>query len=320
MKNKSIYYSVGALLYCPANNESIVKSIISERFGKLYSLALCLEDTIGDEHVEEAEEILIHSLNSICEHMNKQPFYLPKIFIRVRKASQIQDLVNRLGIAVELLTGFIIPKITIDNLDSYIEEIKAVNKDSRQPIYMLPILESTSIINLQNRHDILYAMKAKFDEIEELILNIRVGGNDLCHAFGFRRSSYQSIHNIFPIANIFSDIITIFGIDYVVSGPVWEYYRGDNWAEGLSAEIEQDLLSGFIGKTVIHPNQIEVVNEGLKVSREDYEDAKSIMNWDKKSNSYVSGNVEGKRMNEYKTHMNWAEKILFRAEIYGISN
>ena len=34
MKDDKIYYSVGALLYCPANNESIVRSITKEKFGK----------------------------------------------------------------------------------------------------------------------------------------------------------------------------------------------------------------------------------------------------------------------------------------------
>ncbi len=46
MKDSALYYSVGALLYCPANNESISDSIILNKFVKPFSLALCLEDTI----------------------------------------------------------------------------------------------------------------------------------------------------------------------------------------------------------------------------------------------------------------------------------
>ena len=55
MKNKGIYYSVGALLYCPANKEKVSESIINEKLGKKYSLALCLEDSINDNLVKEAE-------------------------------------------------------------------------------------------------------------------------------------------------------------------------------------------------------------------------------------------------------------------------
>ena len=53
MKEK---YSVGALLYSPALNGKIAESVISERFGKAYSLALCLEDTIADNSVSMAED------------------------------------------------------------------------------------------------------------------------------------------------------------------------------------------------------------------------------------------------------------------------
>ena len=78
MKDSQIYYSIGALLYCPANNESIVKSITQERFGNKYSMALCLEDTISDNHVEEAEDILAASLNKIYESKSIKKFYIPK--------------------------------------------------------------------------------------------------------------------------------------------------------------------------------------------------------------------------------------------------
>ena len=160
----------------------------------------------------------------------------------------------------------------------------------------------------------------RLSHVEDLVLNIRVGGNDLCHMFGFRRHCDESIHRIRPVADIFSDIITVYGMDYVVSGPVWEYYSGYNWKNGLIQELKDDKLCGFTGKTVIHPNQISVVNKVYQVTRSDFNDAKAILNWDKKSDSLVSGNLAGERMNEYKTHHNWAEKILFLAEVFGITD
>lgn len=319
MKNSVIYYSVGALLYCPANNAGIVSSLKNEKFGKKFSLALCLEDTINDMCVEEAEEILINSIKEVYAGMESMDFYVPKIFIRVRKSEQIERLMDRFGAAGELVTGFIIPKFSLENADEYIEKIITVNKKSDKNIYMMPIFESPTIVNLKERYDILYTLKEKLDKAEELVLNIRVGGNDLCHVFGFRRRSDETIHDIRPVADIFSDIVTVYGKDYVVSGPVWEYYNGDNWEEGLKAELKRDMLCGFTGKTVIHPNQIEVVNEAYKVSVKDYEDAKAILNWDESRNSLVSGSVQKERMNEYKTHSNWAEKIIYLAEAYGVT-
>ena len=184
----------------------------------------------------------------------------------------------------------------------------------------MPIYENSSIIDLRNRIDILYSLKDSLFQIEDLVLNIRVGGNDLCHMFGFRRHSNESIHRIKPISNIFSDIITVYGLDYIVSGPVWEYYSGDNWEKGLIQEIQDDKLCGFTGKTVIHPNQIPIVNKEYQVTRTDFNDAQAILNWNKHSNAFVSGSEAKERMNEYKTHINWAQQTVYRAEAFGITD
>ena len=317
MKNSSLYYSVGALLYCPANNKTIASSIITERFGKQYSLALCLEDTINDNNVEEAECILQQSLDEIFQTSLSKDFYIPKIFIRVRNTVQINRIFKSLGNAEQLISGFIAPKFSPDNADEYINSIIKINDQSKRPLYFMPIYENSSIINLRNRYEILYCLKDKLSTIEELVLNIRVGGNDLCNLFGFRRHDNESIHQIKPISNIFSDIITVYGTDYVISGPVWEYYNGYNWKDGLVSEIIDDKLCGFTGKTVIHPKQIDVVNNSYKVLTKDLYDAKAILNWDKSSHSLVSGSVINERMNEYKTHYNWALQTVFTADVFG---
>ena len=318
MKNHILYYSVGALLYCPANKTNIAKSIMEEKFGTKFSLALCLEDAINDQFVEEAEAILIHSLQEIYRAHQAHPFFLPKIFIRVRNAGQMARLVGALGDSLQILTGFILPKFCPENAKAYVEAAICANESASNPLYIMPIYESAAIVNLQDRAGILYELKNTLSPIQSLVLNIRVGGNDLCNLFGFRRHSDESIHRIGPVANIFSDIITVYGMDYVVSGPVWEYYSGAGWQEGLCRELADDRLCGFIGKTVIHPNQIPVVNEAYKVTQADLQDARQILGWDQSSNSYVSGNQSKERMNEYKTHSNWARQTLLLAEAFGI--
>lgn len=318
MNNSLLYYSVGALLYCPANKKTIVDSIINNRFGTKYSLAMCLEDTIRDDCVAEAEHILTNTLHRLDLLAQRRAFYMPKIFVRVRNARQIRRLHHAFGESAKLVTGFILPKFSMDNADEYIQEIIRANETSDGPVYMMPIFESPSIIDLRSRYEILYTLRDKLSRIENRVLNIRVGGNDLCHAFGFRRHDDESIHQIRPVADIFSDIITVYGMDYVVSGPVWEYYHSSNWERGLYHEIADDKLCGFVGKTVIYPSQIAVVNEAYKVSERDYRDASAILNWDQTSHSLVAGSAGKERMNEYKTHSNWALRTLLMAEYFGV--
>lgn len=320
MKDKPIYYSVGPLLYCPANNNSITDSLINNQLGNGFSLALCLEDTINDNCVAEAEQLLIQNLQTLSQAMEKCAFFLPKIFIRVRSAKQMLDIARRLKSARKCVTGFIAPKFNLKNCDSYINTIQRINEEWQRKTYIMPILEDNSIVHLINRTSTLYALFEKLQPIEELVLNIRVGGNDLCNIFGFRRHIDESIHNISPIANIFSDIVTIFAPRYIISGPVWEYYNGAGWEAGMAKELSDDRLCGFIGKTVIHPRQIALVNEAYKVPRKDFDDANAILGWDCDAPRLVCGNPSKERMNEYKTHFTWAIRTIFQSQAYGIKD
>lgn len=311
-------YDVGALLYCPANaHQSIADALRDERYPKPFSLAFCLEDTVAEGAVEEAEEALFRTLEQISRYHTQQEFYLPLIFIRVRSPQQLKKLAERYSPFTSVLRGFILPKFFVDNCDAYIQVIQEISRQWPEYRYM-PIFEAAAMIDLSTRYQNLVRVKEKLEAVSDRILNIRVGGNDLSHAFGLRRSVHDTIYDVRPVAHLLIDIVTTFATQYVVSGPVWEYFAGEGWDTGLRRELAQDLLSGFVGKTVIHPNQIPVVNDMLKVSRRDYQDACHILGWDQDAGLLVSASPDATRMDEVKTHSNWANRILHLAKAYGI--
>lgn len=312
-------YDIGALLYCPANTHgSIVNSLKNERIPHPFSLAFCLEDTIHESVVEQAEQTLHQTLTQIMQARKECEFYMPLIFIRIRSPKHLHKLAIQFQEFSEILTGFILPKFFVENCDAYIATIQDLKQHFSCNYYYMPIFESVSMIDLKSRYNNLAYIKEKLAVIADSILNIRVGGNDFSNAFGLRRHMQNTIYDLKPVANLLIDINTTFASQYVVSGPVWEYYAGDGWDTGLRNELELDLLSGFVGKTVIHPNQIPIVNEMLRVHKTDYNDAYCILNWDMSSGKLVSANHNAHRMNEYLTHLRWANKILRLAKVYGV--
>lgn len=320
---EQLKYSVGALLYCPATSEKIIDSIIINKFKGSYSLALCLEDAISANSVEYAENQIKVTFEELYkEFLINKALSLPKIFIRVRNPKQISRVYNSLGKSSALLSGFIFPKYSLDCCDSYNNEILKINSISEKPVFMMPIIESPDLINLNSRSQALYKLKEKLDGISKYILNIRVGGNDFCKEFGIRRGLTQNIYQVLPLTSLLSDIITVFSRDYVISAPVFEYFssKNDIWKETFKCELELDKLNGFVGKTVIHPNQIPIVNETLKVDYNDYKDAIDILSWSEKSTLLVGKSDDGNRMNEVKTHIKWAQKIINLANVYGVKN
>lgn len=319
IENIEIKYSVGPLLYSPALNNKIADDIIQGKWGDKYSIALCLEDTIGADMVEAAELQVKETLKKLYEASKAKDMYLPHVFVRVREPEQMYRLFLCIKEYQSIFTGFIFPKYTVSNAEAYNSELRRVNSVAEKKIYMMPILESRDMIDFQNRTEILGKIKAFIDSMKEFVLNVRVGGNDFSNDFSVRRHCDETIYDILPIAQLLGDILTVFSREYVVSGPVWEFFSGDNdaWKIGLQKEVKLDRLNGFVGKTVIHPNQIPVVNEMFKVTKNDYEDAKIIMNWDNYG-LQVGKSFGAERMNEVRTNYNWAKKIMVLSELYGV--
>lgn len=317
MESKEILkYKVGGLMYTPAVNDRAADKIKNGVFDSLTSVCFCLEDAIQDDALEFAESVLMRSLDKLRDmEADKRPL----IFIRIRTPQHLRAIHEKLYRQLDVVTGYVLPKFDLSNHEEYVSIVEDINLHSDRTFYAMPVLESRMIADISTRTGTLQTLKQSVDRIRDYILNIRVGGNDFCNLYGLRRSESQSIYDIGVIRDILVDIVNIFAFDYVVSGPVWEYFgkEGENgWAEGLRRELELDRLNGFIGKTAIHPSQLPVIYKSLQVSEQDLEDALSILNW-KTDKLGVAKSASG-RMNEVKCHLNWARKIAALGQIYGV--
>lgn len=329
-----LQYCVGSLLYTPATNKKIANKILNKEIPHLKSIALCLEDAIGSGQVAEAEKQVKETLSVLDGNKNFLEGDLPLIFIRVREPQQMWRLYRKCGSLLELITGFLIPKFNKDNMQDYIENFHKVKEKMETPLYILPIIESTNAIYIQKRIDNLLQIREGLDLIKDEVLNVRVGGADFSNIFGIRRKMSDTIWDVRVVANCLADIINMFSKDYVVSGAVWEYFDSGKlnygydistgvqiqlvdyaWKIGLKKELYLDKLNGMIGKTCIHPKQLEWVQKSLIVNREDYEDATQIVNASVSEYGVLNGHG---KMNELRTHINWAKKIIKLASIYGV--
>lgn len=329
-----LQYCVGSLLYTPATNKKIANKILNKEIPHLKSIALCLEDAIGSGQVAEAEKQVKETLSTLEGDKEFIEGDFPLIFIRVREPKQMWRLYKKCGNLLELITGFLIPKFNKDNMQDYIENFHKVKEKIESPLYILPIIESTNAIYIQNRIDNLLQIREGLDLIKDEVLNVRVGGADFSNIFGIRRKMSDTIWDVRVVSNCLADIINMFSKDYVVSGAVWEYFDSGKlnygydistgiqiqlvdyaWKIGLKKELYLDRLNGMIGKTCIHPKQLEWVQKSLIVNREDYEDATQIVNASVSEYGVLNGHG---KMNELRTHINWAKKIIKLASIYGV--
>ncbi|MBE7897705.1 HpcH/HpaI aldolase/citrate lyase family protein [Paenibacillus polymyxa] len=355
-------YAIGAALYMPATRSEVAEEIKNGKHEGLTTVILDLEDAIGDQQVGQAEESLAQQLLQLLSYvrtgmMSEQQ--LPLLFVRVRSVEQLERLLNSLGETLELLTGFVLPKFSSDNGRAYFALITEYNRTmhtgagdaSRTPVlYGLPILESSKIIYRETRWKELLAIKEILDEVQEYVLNVRIGATDFSSLYGLRRSPDITIYEIAVIRDCIADIINLFGrvdSDYVISGPVWEYFshrerifkpqlrvspfedafgkpgrylRMDfisDAVDGLIREVMMDKENGIIGKTIIHPSHIKPVQAMYAVTHEEYMDALEIVERNDGSLGVFKSTYANK-MNEIKPHLNWAYRIINRSKVYGV--
>lgn len=345
-------YGLGGTLYMPATRPNIHQDILSNKHKGLTSLVIDLEDAVGDCHVDIAEQLLIEELHKLQGELRRGLFTMadfPLMFIRVRSLEQFKRITDRLGDAIQLLTGAVLPKFNSDHGEEFLQEVRSIHSD-QHPFYAMPILESAKVIHKDTRMEELLTIKQVVDRYKENVLNIRIGATDFCGIYGIRRSADTTVYDIAVLRDCISDIINVFqrhDSAYVVSGPVWEYFsaksrvlkpqlrqtpfrerygdEGLKWRrklidenmDGLIREILMDSANGLVGKTIIHPSHIKIVQALNVVSFEEYIDAQNIIRSAAGEVGVVKSEFANK-MNEIKPHFYWAEKTILKSQLYGV--
>lgn len=317
-------YAIGANLYMPAIQQSIFNKLLDNEFHNIGAITLCMEDSIDDTQIEEAQFCVLALLERLYIIQQKEPKHnLPLIFVRVRNEEQFHAFSKLLKKEhIKVLCGINFPKFNSINGGHYFSILKELSLQYNEPLYGMPIIEDELVMYKDTRFSEFGKIQDILKRYDDYVLNLRVGGTDFSSIFGLRRDITTSIYDIKVVADCLKDILNYFirkDCRYVVSGPAWEYYSWDENSQeiqGLKKELNLDIQNGFHGKTVIHPSQIDVVNKAYVIKFEEWQDANNILN----AKGGVFAGYKGNRMNEVNPHRSWAKKILAKAEIYGVAN
>jgi len=339
-----LQYCLGATMYMPGFKDFVPK-ILSNAMPGLTSMVLCCEDACPEEKIFEAEENihnLLDTVTSAVEDGTLDADKVPLIFVRIRNLEQFK----RFGAGltkhqVKSLCGINFPKFNAENGYEYYAYLRDLNEQFGEIIYGMPIIEDKEVAYKESRMYELTGIKRILDKYKDLVLQVRVGATDFSSVFGVRRGVGYSVYDIMTVRECLCDILNMFGRDndYVVSGPVWEYFRApkelmfeelphygiedylvqrktivNDEIDGLLREVILDKANGFVGRTVIHPTHVKFVNAMMAVTKEEYDDACQILGT---GGGVVKGSG-GNKMNEIKPHTNWAKQIYNRARAYGV--
>ncbi|MEU2537001.1 HpcH/HpaI aldolase/citrate lyase family protein [Streptomyces iakyrus] len=339
--------ALGATLYSPATRPRLADDVLKQAARGVVSMVLCLEDSIDDADVGPGEENLVRQLSALAALPDADP---PLLFIRVRTPEQIPDLVRRLGPAVRLLSGFVLPKFTEERGIPFLEALATAEAESGRRLFAMPVLESPELLYRESRVETLEGISRAIDKYRDRVLALRLGVTDFCSSYGLRRGPDMTAYDVQIVASVIADVVNMLGradgTGFTVTGPVWEYFRVqermfkpllrqspflevqaaelrekliEHAMDGLLREISLDHANGLLGKTCIHPSHVLPVHALSVVSHEEFTDAQDILRPERGGGGVLRSAYTNK-MNEVKPHRAWAERTLLRAEVFGVAN
>ncbi|GLZ10985.1 ATP/GTP-binding protein [Actinomadura sp. NBRC 104425] len=358
--------ALGATLYCPGTRPSLEHDIVKAARRGVASMVVCLEDAVADADVPMAEANTVRAFRELHDRGagaagdepgdaahgrgNGGPRRgpdIPLLFIRVRAAEQIGDLVDRLGPAADLVSGFVLPKFTAAAGGAFLDALEDTAARTGRRLLAMPVIESREAIHRETRADLLQDVARLLAKHRDRVLAVRLGATDLSAAYGLRRPPDLTIYDIRPVADAISDVVNILGradgTGYVVTGPVWEYFSAGERMfkpqlrqspferqratplrerlitsdlDGLIREVHLDKANGLIGKTVIHPSHVAAVHALSVVTHEEYCDAADIL---QVTGGGAMASAYANKMNEAKPHRAWAERLMMRARVFGVA-
>ncbi len=342
-------FALGATLYSPATRPRLADDILKQAGRGVTSMVVCLEDSIDDAEVADAEENLVRQFADLAGRGVEPPL----LFVRVRAAEQIPDLTRRLGPSLRLLSGFVLPKFTEERGVPFLEALTvaeaAADALGGRRLFAMPVLESPELLHLESRAETLAGIARTVDKYRDRVLALRLARHRLLLRLRLRRPPDMTAYDVQIVASVIADVVNVLGradgTGFTVTGPVWEYFRVqermfkpqlrrspflqgraeelrqaliEHDMDGLLREIELDRANGLLGKTCIHPSHVLPVHALSVVSHEEFSDAEDILRPERGGGGVLRSSYTNK-MNEVKPHRAWAERTLRRAEVFGVA-
>ncbi|MBF0344297.1 MAG: HpcH/HpaI aldolase/citrate lyase family protein [Nitrospirae bacterium] len=289
------YLKLGASLYVPATHAELANIAMADKYPSLRSVIFDTEDSVALENLQSA----YNNIQQMLFRLRDSHRRVPLIFIRVRDDIELKRVLNLKYI--ELIDGLVLPKFDSSNMERYF----AIDIGDK---YYMPILER-DVFNLET----LQLIRDFLLPYKDRVIAIRIGGNDILSSLGMRRNCHNTIYEIMPIGLVIANIVLTFKpYGFNITAPVWECFSPLT-KDKLQEEVKLDLINGLFGKTVIHPWQVDVVEELYMVSQEEHTVALKILSPESPAVFKMFD-----RLHEKTIHTNWARSIVERARIYNV--
>ncbi len=290
MKKPIDALELGGTLFVPGVHKYLTAIVNGEKFPSLRSMVIDLEDGI---HTDQRRDGL-NKVHRLLSHLKAADLFR---FIRPDSPDTLEQLLAMEGI--DQIDGFVLPKVGLDNARNYLDLLEGTGFCFMPSIEGRELFDPNALIELRN---VLLPY-------QHYIPVIRFGAEDMFRQLGLRRECDVSLYDMAAASMVIGSLLGTFkpyGFD--IAAPVYRCYKDH---EGFKRDVMRDLQEGLVSKTIIHPDQITLLEECYRVDEESYDAALKLV-----ETKEAVFSQEG-AMAESTTQSPWAERILKRAALYG---
>jgi hypothetical protein len=165
--------ALGATLYMPATRPTIARDLVRQRAKGAMSSVICVEDAISDEDVQAGEANAVAQLTEFSD--TNADDAAPLVFIRVRHPEQIASIAGRLGDAVRILSGFVLPKFTDISGAAYLDALEDTSRSLGHRLLGMPVIESPRSSTASRARTALVGIQRLLAKHRPSVLAVRTG-------------------------------------------------------------------------------------------------------------------------------------------------
>jgi citrate lyase subunit beta/citryl-CoA lyase len=276
---------IRSLIFVPGNNPRFL-----EKAKTLPADIVCfdLEDSVPDSEKKIARKLIKDALKERSQ-------YISDVYVRINspESTKIQDDLQE--IVQNGLDGIVIPKVNNSKELKKIEKTLALLEKKRKlsSISLMPSIESAE--GVTQSYEIASASK----RISALIFGVFDLLNDMGIEYTKQPEGAKYAREKIPLE---ARAAGVYALD-----AIWQDLEDQN---GLIEDCKIGKSLGYVGKTIIHPNQITITHQAFHPNKTEIEWAKKVCQTYEKSKKQGKGatTVEGKMIDE--VHYKRAKALL----------
>ena len=264
-----------SLIFVPGNNPRFL-----EKAKTLSADIVCfdLEDSVPDSEKKNARNLIKNALKTRSQ-------YTSEVYVRINSptSGKIQDDLKE--IVQKGIDGIVIPKVNNAIELKKIEKTLALleKKHKLQPIGLIPSIESAE--GVANTHEIASASK----RISAIVFGVFDFLNDMGIEYTKQPEGAKFARAKIPIE---AKAVGVYALD-----AIWQDLKDE---KGLIEDCKIGKSLGYVGKTIIHPDQILIIHKTFHPNKTELEWAEKVCNTYEKSTKKGKGatTVDGKMIDE----------------------